>query len=203
MRKLERFDVMDYVLYEDKRQELTHNVKKIKDLRRIFLGDKLLFLFENTEIVKNHALGSIARAKLFTEHDLIRQLEVFNELIPDEGELKCTMIILNDVDWERTKRVKLWEDLSSHIYLILNDGRKVYGEAPETSVVNQHPCSMRLLKFFCGDDHYPVKIGSDYTSDHEYHLEETLSHAQQRALQEDLTADHGGNFAQDNESQVI
>ncbi|MBI2519187.1 MAG: DUF3501 family protein [Bdellovibrio sp.] len=185
MRKLERFDVMDYVQCEVKRAELKRTLPKLKRPRRIFLGNKLLFLFENTEIIRAHVLENIGQEKLFSERDLLRQIEVFNPLIAEQGELRCTMIILNDIEWERAKRIRLWKELVPHIYLILNQGRKIFAEAPWIPVANQHPCSMRVLKFDCGNQ-FPIKIGSNYSADPEYQGEEKLSTAQQKALREDL-----------------
>ncbi|MBI2519189.1 MAG: DUF3501 family protein [Bdellovibrio sp.] len=184
MRKLQRFDIMDYLLYEEKREELRRNIMKIKRPRRIFIKDKLLFLFENTEMVRDHVLETIRLEKLFSEHDLLRQLDVFNPLIGEHGELRCTMIVLNSLDWERPKRMKMWKELASHIYLVLDDGQKVYAQIPEIPAINRHPCSIRVLKFVCGS-HYPVKIGSDFS---DLKVEEKLSVAQQKALREDLAA---------------
>lgn len=186
MRKLERSDIMDYMSYQEKRAELRRDIARIKKPRRIFLGEKLLFLFENSEMVRDHVLETISLEKLFSEHDLLRQLEVFNPLIGEKGELRCTMIILDDVDWEKPKRMKLWKELASHVYLILNDGQKIYGTAPEIIVANQHPCSFRVLNFKCGD-RYPIALGTDYDIGG-YKLEVKLSSSQQRALREDLTA---------------
>ncbi|MEK6625913.1 MAG: DUF3501 family protein [Bdellovibrionota bacterium] len=186
MRKLERSDIMDFITYQEKRAELRRDIQKVKRPRRIFLGDKLLFLFENTEMVRDHVLETINLEKLFSEHDLLRQLEVFNPLIADQGELRCTMIILNDVDWEKAKRVKLWRELASHVYIISNDGRKIYSRAPAIAVVNQHPCSFRVLSFDCGNQ-YPVVIGTDYEIGG-YKLEAKLTMSQQKALREDLNA---------------
>ena len=56
MRKLERSDITDFVTYQEKRAELRRDIQKVKRPRRIFLGDKLLFLFENTEMVRDHVL---------------------------------------------------------------------------------------------------------------------------------------------------
>ena len=182
MRKLARFDIMDYVLYEERRAELRQNIARIKEPRRIFLGEKVLFLFENTEMVRDHVLETIWVEKLFSERDLLRQLEIFNPLIANQGELRCTMIILGNADWERPKRMKPWKELSSHIYLILNDGRKVYAQTPESSFINQHPGTLRVLNFNCGNN-YPVILGSDHS---EFKLEKKLSLLQQSALREDL-----------------
>ncbi|MBI2519191.1 MAG: DUF3501 family protein [Bdellovibrio sp.] len=182
MRKLERYDIMDYMLYEEKRSELRHHIAKMKEPRRIFLGDQLLFIFENTEMVRDHVLETIRIDKLFSEHDLLRQLEIFNPLLANAGELRCTMIVLGTSDWDGPKRVKPLKELSVHIYLILNDGRKVYAQAPETASINQYPGTLKVLNFICGNN-YPVLIGSDHR---EYKLEKKLSPLQQNALREDL-----------------
>ncbi len=183
MRKLERYDLMDYVQYEEKRAEFRLNSTKIKEPRRIFLGDKLLFIFENTEMVRDHVLETIRIEKLFSEHDLLRQLDIYNPLIADAGEIRCTMIILGHTDWEKPEKIKPWKELSSHIYLVSNEGRKIYAHTPDFPSINQHPGTLRVLSFMCGNE-YPVAIGSDYK---DYKLEAKLRDSQQKALQEDLT----------------
>jgi len=182
VRKLERFDIMDPLLYEEKRAELKRHIVKIKEPRRVFLGDKLLFIFENTEMVRDHIQEKIRTDKIFREHDVLRQLEIFNPLIADAGELRCTMIVLSNADWERPHKIRPWKDLVSHIYFILDDGRKVYAQAAELAVINQHPGTLRVLTFFCGTQ-FPVIIGSDFK---EYKIEKKLTVSQQKALQEDL-----------------
>ncbi len=186
MRKLERSDIMDYLMYQEMKEEFRLKIYKMKKARRIFLGDKLLFIFDNTEMVKNRILETIEHEKLFLEQDLVRQLDFFNPLIAGPGELRCSMIVLNDdLGWEKSKRIKFWHDLAAHIYFVLDNGTTIYAEKPQISELNQHPCSMRLLKFFCGN-HFPIKIGSDYFLDSEYQREERLTNLQQQVLREDL-----------------
>ncbi len=187
MKKLERSDLMDFMAYDEQKASLRRNIWRIKRPRRIFVGDKLLFLFENTEMVRDHVLETISLEKLFSEHDLIRQLDFFNPLIGEPGELRCTMIMLNNDDWEKPTRIKLWRELAAHVYLILDDGRKIYAQIPEISVVNQHPCSFRLLSFPCGNN-YPVILGTDAVMSGNK-LETKLTTSQQKALKEDLATD--------------
>ena len=52
MKRVTRMEVLDYVTYEEQRDNLRKKIMKIKDLRRINVGGVLSFLFENTDTVR-------------------------------------------------------------------------------------------------------------------------------------------------------
>ena len=51
MKNVRREEILDYVTYEDHRNEVRDKIMKIKEVRRINVGGILSFLFENKDTV--------------------------------------------------------------------------------------------------------------------------------------------------------
>ena len=49
MEQVHREEVQDFVTYEEQRSEVRESTMKIKEIRRIDVGDVLSFIFENKE----------------------------------------------------------------------------------------------------------------------------------------------------------
>ncbi|MCS5552676.1 MAG: DUF3501 family protein, partial [SAR324 cluster bacterium] len=52
MKRVTRQEILDYVTYEEQRNQIRKKLMKIKELRRINVGGVLSFLFENTDTVR-------------------------------------------------------------------------------------------------------------------------------------------------------
>ena len=65
----------------------------MKKRRRVAVGDRVTFVFENHETVL-FQIQEMLRAERFTDLDKVRfEVDTYNELIPAEGELSATMLI--------------------------------------------------------------------------------------------------------------
>ena len=54
MRPVSRDSILDYVTYEQRREELRPSVLREKKRRRVHVGEHLTFLFENAETMRYH-----------------------------------------------------------------------------------------------------------------------------------------------------
>ena len=52
MKRVTRQEILDYVTYEERRNQIREKIMKIKELRRVNLAGVLSFLFENTDTVR-------------------------------------------------------------------------------------------------------------------------------------------------------
>jgi hypothetical protein len=92
-RKLGLQDISDLRAYERERSELQHHVFEAKRLRRVALGSIMSLVFEN-ELTVRYQIQEMARVeKLTTDAQILGELEVYNPLIPDPGELSATLFI--------------------------------------------------------------------------------------------------------------
>ena len=86
-------DITDLRAYERVRDDYRRRVIELKRRRRVGLGPVVSLVFENQETVR-FQIQEMARAEQITTDDGIRdELEVYNRLLPGDGELSATMFI--------------------------------------------------------------------------------------------------------------
>jgi hypothetical protein len=182
MKKVERSEILDYVTYEELRPEIRSSAMKAKDLRRVRLGENLTFLFENHETVRYQILEMIRAERIVKEADIQHEIETYNELLGEDGELGCTMLIEIEDPQERVKKLSQWLGLPEKVYVKLEDGTKIFAKVDQRQKDDKKISSVQFLKFAC-NARVPVAIGCDHE---EYKAETTLSEEQRKALEEDL-----------------
>jgi Protein of unknown function (DUF3501) len=93
MKKVTLDDVMGLDRYEQLRTESRQRIIALKKLRRVAVGDQVTFVFENYDTMW-FQIHEMLRAEHIVDLDRVRdELEVYNALIPDAGELSATMLI--------------------------------------------------------------------------------------------------------------
>ena len=93
MRNISRADVKDLVQYEKVRDEMRQRVIALKRPRRVPVGDRLTFLFENRETVLFQIQEMIRTERMVDEQKIAEEIEINNEMIPGKRELSATMFI--------------------------------------------------------------------------------------------------------------
>lgn len=93
MKKIEYTDIIPYHEYLKVRKEFQDKIIKLKKNRRVQVGEHITFVFENRETVL-YQIQEMIRLEKMTDEKLIKnEIEVFNQLIPNENELCATMLI--------------------------------------------------------------------------------------------------------------
>ena len=93
MDKLRLADVRNLYEYEKTRDAFRREIIALKARRRVPVGDRLSFLFENRATVL-FQIQEMVRAERIAADDRIQdEIDVYNALIPDPGELSATMMI--------------------------------------------------------------------------------------------------------------
>ncbi len=93
LKKIEYSDIIPYHEYLKIRKDFQDKIIKLKKNRRVQVGENITFVFENRETVL-YQIQEMIRLEKMTDERLIRnEIEVFNQLIPDENELCATMLI--------------------------------------------------------------------------------------------------------------
>ncbi|MEZ5216356.1 MAG: DUF3501 family protein [Ilumatobacteraceae bacterium] len=92
-RKLTIEDIADVRAYERERAELRARVMELKKRRRVALGTLVSITFENRETVR-YQIQEMARVeRLATDAAIQEELDTYNPMIPEPGQLCCTMFI--------------------------------------------------------------------------------------------------------------
>lgn len=182
MNLVQRQDVLDYVTYEEQRATIREAVLKKKEPRRVHLGPYLTFLFENHDTVLYQIQEMMRIEKIVKEKEIQHEIDTYNQLLGDPGDLGCTLLI--EIDDKAVREVKLKQlmGLPEKIYLVLVNGKKVYATYDPGQVGSDRLSSVQYLRFQT-EGVRPVAIGVEHPALTE---EVTLSSSQQNALAEDV-----------------
>jgi len=161
MKKATREEILSNAEYGMEREEIRGEVMRIKAERRIHVGQHLTFLFENRATVRYQVQEMMRIEGLSDEADIQHELKTYNELLGDERELGCTLMIEIDDALQRDIVLRKWLDLPRHIYLKLENGELARAIFDERQVGEDRLSSVQYLKFACPDGD-PVAIGLDH-----------------------------------------
>ncbi len=93
MRKLTNADIKDLREYERERKDFLTEIIGMKKKRRISLGELMTIVFENASTMR-FQIQEMARAeKMLRDEQIEHEIETYNELIPNDGELVGTLFI--------------------------------------------------------------------------------------------------------------
>jgi hypothetical protein len=91
--KLELSDIVDLRAYERDRPDLQRRVFALKRRRRVAVGPIVTLLFENRDTIR-FQIQEMARAeKMLRDEQILEELEIYNPLIPEAGELSATLFV--------------------------------------------------------------------------------------------------------------
>ena len=93
MQKVTLDEILGLERYEKIRDEFRRRIINLKTHRRVSVGDRVTFVFENRETVL-FQIQEMLRAEHITDIDKVRfEVTVYNDLIPGDSELSATMLI--------------------------------------------------------------------------------------------------------------
>jgi len=93
MRSVTLDDVAGLARYAEMRDEFRKRIITLKRARRVSVGDRVSFVFENFDTVL-FQIQEMLHAERIADLDRVREeIAVYNELLPHEGELSATMLI--------------------------------------------------------------------------------------------------------------
>ncbi len=108
MQKIVLEEIIGLERYEHMRAEFRRGIIDLKKCRRVAVGDRVTFVFENHDTML-FQIQEMLRAEHIVDLDKVREeIEVYNALVPNPGELSATMLIeITDADRIREDLVSL------------------------------------------------------------------------------------------------
>lgn len=182
MKRVAREDLLDWVTYAERREELRGPAMAAKDLRRVHVGEHLTFLFENALTVRYQIQEMMRAERIVREKDIAHEIETYNELLGGPGEIGCTLLVEIENAADRTAKLRAWAALPERLYVRLADGRRIRPRFDERQRGEERLSAVQYLKFHT-DGEAPVAVGSDLEG---IASETELTPAQRAALREDL-----------------
>lgn len=182
MKKVQRSEILDHVTYGEQREKLRPQILEVKALRRIHVGDALTFLFENHQTVRDQVQEMVRVERMVREADIQHELDTYNELLGDDGELGCTMLIEIEDPQKRAVCLREWLALPEHVFVVLDDGATVSARFDGRQNDGDRLSSVQFVKFATGG-RTPVAVRVTHPG---CAGETRLTEAQRAALAADL-----------------
>ncbi|MEW6269542.1 MAG: DUF3501 family protein [Thermodesulfobacteriota bacterium] len=93
MRKVRLEDITGPARYAEMRDQFRRRIIELKRNRRVAVGDRVTLVFENFDTVLFQT-QEMLHVERITDLDRVREeIDVYNQLLPDENELSATMLI--------------------------------------------------------------------------------------------------------------
>ena len=178
MKQITREEILDYVTYEEQRETIRAEIIELKVPLRVHLGDYLTFLFETKETVRYQIQEMMRIEKIVKEADIQHEIDTYNKLLGEPGEVGCTLLIEIDDPAERDIKLRELLGLPEKLYLTLENGENVYASFDPAQIGEDRLSAVQYLTFKTNGKK-PVAIGSEHSN---LELEVDLSKAQKEAL---------------------
>ncbi len=124
-RKLTLDDIADARAYERERDALRAQVIELKRRRRVEVGTVVTLTFENRDTMR-YQIQEMARVeRIFTDEAIQEELDVYNPLIPEPGQLCATLFIELTTDEQMREWLPKLVGIERSVVLRLPDGSEV------------------------------------------------------------------------------
>lgn len=145
--KVKREDILDYQTYSEQRDVFRTQVLREKKHRRIHLGEYLTFLFENPFTVRYQIQEMLRIEQIVKEADIQHEIETYNELLGNDGQLSGTLLI--EVPDKEDRAVKLveWKNLLEYIFVEMEDGKRHPIIYDERQIGDHKLSAVQYIKF--------------------------------------------------------
>ena len=150
MPKVQRSEILDFLTYGEQRDQIRAEAMAAKVLRRVHLGEYLTFLFENRTTLRYQILEMVRAEQMVKEAQILHELDTYNAVLGDDGELGCTLLIEISDEAERAILLRRWRELPGHISMTFTDGTREAAKFDPEQMSDEKLSSVQFLKFVVG-----------------------------------------------------
>lgn len=118
-------DILDSRAYERERELLRNSVIAIKSRRRVALGPVVTLMFENRDTVQSQIQEMLRAEKVTNDAGVLEELNAYNPLIPEPGQLCATLFVELTTDEEMRKWLPKLIGIEGSIVIKLSGGSRV------------------------------------------------------------------------------
>lgn len=131
MQKLTPKDLWSLEDYAQQRDSFRQQVMAHKQNRSLQIGPHLRLLFEDRMTMRYQIQEMLRAERIFEAAGIQNELDTYNELIPDGGNWKATLMIEYEDIAERQAALTRLVGIEHKIWMRVNGGSKVYAIADE------------------------------------------------------------------------
>jgi hypothetical protein len=147
VKPIERGEVLGLAEYEAIRDRFRARVVAEKRLRRIALGTKASALFENRDTVLLQIQEMLRTERITRPAAVDHEIETYNENLPGEGELSCTVMIEIADREEREAFLRDAVGFERHVWLVAGDRRIHARLIPHGGDLQDRTTAVHYFKF--------------------------------------------------------
>ena len=195
MRKLDVTDIKDHREYEREREAFRAEIIALKKQRRIPVGEFVTFVFENTQTMRFQIQEMARVERMLTDEQIAHEVETYNELIPDRGELSASMFIELTTEEGLREWLPKLVGIQDFVAFWLPDGEQVKGWEPGAERLTREDDTTTTVHYmkFAFTPEQAAKLGESGTRlviDHpEYAAIAELTPEQRAQLAADLASE--------------
>jgi hypothetical protein len=149
MRKVEPSEILDLTHYEKVREDYVARMIALKRPRRIGVGDRLTFIFENRDTVIFQIQEMTRAERSVKEEAIAQEVAVYNELVPAANELSATLMIeIPQMEQVRAQLDRL-VGIDEHVALEV-DGERVPATFDDKQFEEERISAVQYIRFPLG-----------------------------------------------------
>jgi hypothetical protein len=146
MKRIDRGEIMGLAEYETVREPFRARVIGEKKQRRVAIGPSASAVFENRDTVLLQIQEMLRTERITRPAAIQHEIDTYNELIPDDGELSCTLMIEIADKSERDAFLHAAKGLEKHIWLVAGE-RRLAARSEERPADSDRTTAVHYLKF--------------------------------------------------------
>jgi hypothetical protein len=131
MAKVTRDSLMTLEAYARARNDMRAKVLEHKKNRKVPLGAHVTLLFEDEQTVRYQIQEMLRIERIFEDEGIRHELDAYNPLVPDGGNLKATMLIEYDDVEQRRRELGRLVRIEDRVWVRVDGHEKVYAIADE------------------------------------------------------------------------
>ena len=130
-RTITRESLMTLEAYAKARPTMRAEVMAQKKLRRVFLGENVMLMFESELLIRYQVQEMLRVEKIFEEDGISHELESYVPLVPNGTNFKATMQIEYADETERRRMLGLLKGIEDQVWIKVAGCDKVFAIADE------------------------------------------------------------------------
>lgn len=154
MARIERGSLLSLEAYARERHAFRARVIEHKRRRTVHVGEHVTLIFEDELTVRYQVQEMLRIERIYEEDGIRHELEAYNPLVPDGGNLKATMMIEYPDVAERQRALARLKGVEARVWVQVAGGARVYAIADEDLEREnaEKTSAVHFLRFELGED---------------------------------------------------
>jgi hypothetical protein len=146
MKPIERSEILGLAEYEQIRERFRSRVIGEKKVRRVQIGPNATAVFENRDTVLLQIQEMLRTERITRPAAVQHELDTYNESLPVEDELSCTLMIEIAEKEEREAFLRDALGFEAHVWLVAG-GERILARALDRGAAPDRTTAVHYLKF--------------------------------------------------------